>query len=314
MKKVLRSSLMAAILAVLAACGNAPTTEVVQSGRNTISMVDPLGNNIEVLENAETIVSLAPAITQVLIDLGAADRIVVVDTWTAGQMDGFDQLPQLDMMAPDMETLLALAPELVLAGEVSFGMDGDIFQPLMDAGIAVAQIPTSNSIQAIKEDVQFIADVVGLHDEGAMLLDDMQSAIDEITSLTQDVEEPKRVLFEISPLPDIFSFGTGTFLNEMLELAGAVNVFSDQQGWLPVTEEAAVAANPDVILTNVDFLEDPVSEILGRSGWTHVAAIENGAVHYVDNGYTSLPNHRIVNGLREMAKAIHPETFQSLGE
>jgi len=298
MKKLL---ILACLL--LAACGQAPV-----STRN--HTYDRLGRAIEIPKQAETIISLAPSITQVLTDLGAAPKLIAVDSWS----DGFPELPKLDMMTPDLELILSLSPDLVLATEISFGMDEGIFQMLMDSGIVVAHIPTSTSIQGIMDDNQFIADAVGLTEAGMELNREMATAIEEVRMLAKQVETPKTVLFEISPLPDIYSFGQGTFLQEILEVVDAQNVFAAQQGWLPIAEEAAILANPDVILTNVDFLDDPVAEILTRNGWVHVNAIQNSAVFQITNETTSLPNHRIVHGLREIAKAIYPEIFASLGD
>ena len=119
----------------------------------------------------------------------------------------------------------------------------------------------------------------------------------------------KTVLFEISALPYIYSFGTGTFLDEMIVLMGAENVMGDQVSWISVTEESAVAANPDVILTSVNYIEDSVGEILGRSGWENVTAVANNAVYYIDNGASSLPNHHIVDAMLEMALAVYPEEY-----
>jgi iron complex transport system substrate-binding protein len=98
----------------------------------------------------------------------------------------------------------------------------------------------------------------------------------------------------------------------MIELIGARNIFADQMGWLAVTEEAAISANPDVILTNVNYIEDSIGEIKSRDGWEEVNALKNNAVYYIDNGYSSLPNHNIVKALKEMALAVYPEAFASL--
>ena len=129
----------------------------------------------------------------------------------------------------------------------------------------------------------------------------------------ETITEPKTLLFEISPVPYLYSFGTGVYLNEMIELIGAKNVLADQEGWLSVTEESAVAANPDVILTSDNFSnEDPVAEILGREGWQNVTAVAEGQVAYIDNAASSLPNHHIVDALVEMAKAVYPDAYAEL--
>ncbi|MGH2266648.1 ABC transporter substrate-binding protein, partial [Enterococcus faecalis] len=75
------------------------------------------------------------------------------------------------------------------------------------------------------------------------------------------IKKPKTFWLEVAVLSDIYSFGNGTFLNEMSETSGAKNVLANEKGWLPVIEEAAIAAKPEVILTNVNYMKDPAKEI-----------------------------------------------------
>lgn len=312
------STIMVIIL-ILAACSSnnesSPDSESSSQGENTtLPTEDRAGHEIVVPKNIETIVSLAPSITQVIEDLGEKDKLVAVDSASPTYVEGIDDLAQVDISSPDMETLLALEPDVVFASGLIFSGSENPFQVLTDAGICVIQIPTSESLGAMKEDIQFIADSLNRSEEGTAIVSEMQREIDKISAIGDSVTKQKTVLFEISALPDIYSFGSGVFLNEMIEIIGAKNVLADQIGWLPVTEEAAVGANPDVILTNVNYIENPVEEILSRSGWQSVTAVENKAVAYIDNGSSSIPNHHIVKALREIAKAVYPEAYATIEE
>lgn len=95
----------------------------------------------------------------------------------------------------------------------------------------------------------------------------------------------------------------------MIEIIGATNVLASEEGWISVSEETAVAADPDVILTNVNYIENPVEEIKSRAGWENMKAIKNNDVYYIDNMSSSLPNHNIVKALEEMAKAVYPDKY-----
>ena len=275
---------------------------------------DRAGNEITVPEEITKVVCMAPSTAQVLEDLGLTDLLVGIDYQTPLYVEGVDDLPQFDMMAPDCESLLALDPDIVFTtGMSNIGSDGP-FAELIAAGICVAEIPSSESIAAIQEDILFIGDSFGMHEEGAAIVDEMQSRIDNVAAIGETITDKKSVLFEIACLPNIYSFGTGCFLNEMLELAGAENVFSYHEGWLAATEESAIAANPDVILTNVNYIEDPVEEILARQGWETVTAVSEKQVYYIDNASSALPNHRIITALEQMAVAVYPEEYASLAE
>ena len=295
-----------------------PEETVSASGEGEMDTAKPqedrAGNPITVPEEVNSIISLAPATTQILCDLGLADKIVAVDTNSPQYAEELtEDVMQFDMMEPDLEQILNAEPDIIFVSNMSSQGGDDIFKSVRDAGICVAEIPTSNSIEDVKEDVRFTADCVGMPEEGAELVADMEKVIDEVNAIGQNIEEKKTVLFEISPVPYLYSFGTGVYLNEMIELIGAQNVLADQEGWISVTEESAVSADPDVILTSDNFSnEDPVTEILGRTGWENVTAVKNGQVAYIDNAASSLPNHHIVDALKEMAKAIYPEEYAGL--
>ena len=273
----------------------------------------PRRQRIAVPAEVESIVSLAPSITQVVEALGLTGKLVGVDTQSPLYVAGLDELPQFDMMAPDVEQIAALEPDIVFASGISY-LDGDPFAALEGMGICVVDIPSSTSIAAVGEDVLFTAQCLGMADEGQALVDEMNAKIDEIAAIGATIEDKKTVLFEISALPSIYSFGAGTFLDEMISIIGAENVFAGQEGWIAVTEEDAVASNPDVILTSVNYIEDPVGEILGRAGWEAVTAVANGDVHYIDNGASSLPNQHIVDALIEMAVAVYPDAYAEYAE
>lgn len=274
---------------------------------------DRAGNAITVPAEITRIISLAPSTTQVLEALGALDSLVAVDNQTPMYVDGTSELPQFDMMAPDVEQIAALEPDVVFASGLSY-LDGNPFAALTEMGVCVVDIPSSASIADVEDDIRFIAACLGKDAEGEAIVDEMNASIDAIAAIGATIEDKKTVLFEISALPYIYSFGAGTFLDEMITLIGAENVFGDQAGWLAVNEEDAVAANPDVILTNVNYIEDSVGEILSREGWDVVTAVANADVHYIDNGASSLPNQHIVDALIEMAVAVYPEAYADYAE
>lgn len=269
---------------------------------------DRSGNTVSIPAEVNRIVSLAPATTQILESLGVMDKVVAIDTQTPAYVNGVDHLPKYDMMTPDIEQLAQLQPDIIYTSGMSY-IEGNPFQALIDMGICVVDIPSSASIADVKQDIIFTAACLGMEAEGQAIADEMQEKIDALAAIGAGITDKKTVLFEISALPYIYSFGSGTFLHEMIELLGAKNVLGDQFSWISVTEESAVAANPDVILTSVNYIEDSVGEILSRPGWNNVTAVANKDVYYIDNGASSLPNHHIVDAMIEMALALYPEAY-----
>ncbi|EIY7146272.1 ABC transporter substrate-binding protein [Enterococcus faecalis] len=298
----------------LAGCGKQEKKATTSSEKTEVTLPtkDRSGKEITLPKEATKIISLVPSTTEVIEDLGKTDQLIAVDTQSSTMMTDLKKLPQMDMMAVDAEKLIALKPQIVYVNDINLASSESVWKQVEDAGITVVNIPTSTSIKAIKEDVQFIADSLSEHEKGQKLIKTMDQEIDEVAKIGKTIKKPKTVLFEVAALPDIYSFSNGTFLNEMIETIGAKNVLANEKGWLPVTEEAAIAAKPEVILTNVNYMKDPAKEILARKNWENVPAVQNKEVFEIDNMSSSLPNNHITKALKQMAKAVYPEEYKDL--
>ncbi len=272
-------------------------------------IIDPSGNEITIKEEIDSIISLAPSNTEILIELGYKDKIIAADTQsqTLGVLP--ENLPFFDLMSPDIEQIIALKPDIIIVTGMSTVEGNDPFKPAADLGIPVAYIPSSESIEQIYNDIIFISKVLNEEAKGQEIVDNMKEEIANIKAIGDTIEDKKSVYFEIGAAPYMYSFGKGVFLNEMIEIIGAKNALGDQESWISVSEEAVLNANPDVILTNVNYIDNPVDEIKSRLGWESISAIKNSEVYYVDNMKTSLPNHNILIGLKEMAKAVYPDKY-----
>lgn len=275
---------------------------------DSLPLKDPAGNDIKIPENINKIISLAPSITETLVDLGLGDKIIAIDKNVSSKAGLKKDLPIFDMMSPDIEKMLSLQPDIVFVSGIS-DLDGkkDPFKSLKNAGICVASIPTENSITEIKSDIMFLANSTKTTKRGNEILTNMQKEIDTISKIPKSEDSKKTIYFEIAAAPNMYSFGTGVFLNEIIELVGGKNIFADQKSWISVTNEVIIQKNPDIIITNVNYIKDPVKEIKTRKGWENINAIKNNNVYYVDNNASSLPNENIVKAMGEIAKILHPE-------
>jgi len=284
-----------------------PEVSVETPSKIVLPTTDPAGYDIVVPEKIEKIVSLAPSITEILVEMGYADKLVAVDI----QSKNIENLPEgleyFELMSPDAERLAAMKPDIIYASTISIGDGADVLSPLKELGISVAYIPSSDSIEGIYKDIEFIAATLQDQAEGDKIVGEMRTRIEETRSLSETITDKKTVYFEISAAPYMYSFGKGVFLNEMIEIIGAENLLADQEGWISVSEELILSKNPQVILTNVNYIENSVEEIKARAGWDSVEAVKNGEIYYIDNMSSSLPNHNIVKALEEMLRAVYPE-------
>ncbi|MBP3930047.1 MAG: ABC transporter substrate-binding protein [Peptostreptococcaceae bacterium] len=283
---------------------------LVGCSKKDVVITDREGNEVTISNKLERIISTAPANTETLVELGLADKLVAVDQYSSDVAGIPENIEKIDFTNPDAETIISLNPDLIIAsGHNKSGSSDDPFKLVKEAGISVVYIPSSESIQGIYDDIMFIADITNTKEKGQEIVDNMKSQIDEISQKAKNVKEKKKVYFEIGPAPNLYSFGNSTFLNEMIELVGAENIFKDENSWLAPTEESIIERNPDVILTNVDYIDNPIQEIKSRPGWENINAVKNNQVYLIDKNSSSRPSSHIIKALNEMAKAIYPDVY-----
>ena len=128
--------------------------------------------------------------------------------------------------------------------------------------------------------------------------------------------DKKNVYFEIGAGSGLYTFGNGTFLNELIETVGAKNIFGNESSWITVTPEAVIDANPDVILVNTPGTNEAgltaIEDVESRDGWDTITAVQNGAVYSIDNNASSRPSQNVIKALKEIAKAIYPDEYKEL--
>lgn len=273
---------------------------------------DRAGNPVTLPAKLEKVAVFAPSTLKVIDGLGLHHKVIAVDTYSQSTDESLKDLPAFDMMKPDTEKIIALQPDVIFMTGMSNAGGNDPFKPVRDAGICVLNIPSSNSIQGVYDDISFIADVLGVHKKGADMIAGMKAEIAKYEKIAKTIpaDKQKTVYFEISAPPYMYTAAGKTFINEIIELLGAKNIFAKQEGWPAISVEQVLAQNPDVIITQVHYIDAPIDEIKNRDGWNVINAVKNDAVYLVTADYVSQPCQYIVKGIDEMAKAIYPEYYK----
>ncbi|MFJ8100793.1 ABC transporter substrate-binding protein [Lysinibacillus sp. NPDC096212] len=282
-----------------------------QVEKTSYKVKDDRGVEVEFAAAPKTIVSLQPSNTEILFALGVGDKIV-----GATEYDTYPEEAQKiervsDSVKFNSERILALKPDVVIAYTTGGDEENlNALKGLEDAGIKVFAIQSAKTFDDVYGDIQQIATVMGIKDKGDKLNDDIKGKIAEVQAKVKDVKEPKNIYLEISPKPDIYTPGSGTFQQEILDAANVKNVFADLKSWAKVSEEDIIAKNPDVILTTINYGENPTAEILSRDGWNSITAIQNKAVYSIDTDISNRPGPRIGEAVELIAKAVYPELFK----
>lgn len=285
-------------------------TLLVGCGDKAVSMKDREGNEFTSPKKIERIISTAPSNTDVLVGLGLADKLVAVDKYSADIEGVSKDIPKIDFRNPDVEAIIGYKPDIIIASGHNKVGDEDPFKAVKDAGITVVYLPSSVSIDGIYGDIEFIAEITNKKSEGKKIIDGMKKDVADIKAIGDTITDKKNVYFEIGSGSKLSSFGSETFLNEMIEIIGAKNIFADEKSWISPSEESIISKNPDVILTNEGYLENPVKAIATRKAFEGINAVKNNNIYLLDKDTTSRPSQNVVKALKEMAKAVYPDKYE----
>ena len=275
---------------------------------------DRAGNEIKIPERIDKIICLSPSITEILIDIGEAYKIISVDSYSKEILEknniDYSEMQIFDMMNPNAEKIISINPDIIFVNTFSVFSGKSSIDVIKSLGLTVAVIPNSDTLAGIEDDIYFFGEVLKLEDKAEEIVFEMKENIEKIKSIGDKIEDKKSIYFEIGAMPNLYSFGTNVYLDDMINIIGAKNIFEDRNSWIAVSEESVLSANPDIIFTSVDYIDNPVSEILNRHAWQNIKAIQKKQVYFIPS--SSLPNHNIIKSLVLMAKSIYPNEYKEL--
>jgi iron complex transport system substrate-binding protein len=262
---------------------------------------------------ATRIVSLVPALTEMLFAIGAGPRLVAVSSYDEFPPE-VQSLPRVGaLLDPDMERILALRPDLVL----SYGSQTDV-----QAQLARAKVPVFSyrhaGLNGVFTSLKDLGEAVGRPAESDRLAREIRSGLDGIESRVRGRPRPRTLLvFERDPasLRGVYVSGGVGFLHDMLGIAGGVNVFADvQREAVQPSIEMLLARAPDVILevraTGPLAAPDVVQAKRAWSALASVPAVQKGRIHMLPGENLVVPGPRVVQGTEAFARALHPDAFE----
>lgn len=255
-------------------------------------------------ESPRRIVSLAPACTETLIELGLKDRLVGITPFSDYLKEAKDIEKIGFFTQPSLEKIVALRPDLVLAADY-IGQES-ICRTLKRLGIKVEVFRRGG----VKNMLEMVAEVGGLCDkerESRKLIGAMKATMHEAKRKVEGMEKP-RVYVEVGYSP-LFTAGKGSHIDDLIEIAGGENIAREIDKPYPrISQEFIIQKDPQVIILPYMGRGYTKESVKKRSGWENISAVQNNRI-YDDIGtqIITIPSpNLILKGLPELAKRIHP--------
>jgi len=266
-----------------------------------------LALTLQASEQPQRIISLVPAVTEILFALGIGDRVVGV-----GSFDTFppevEKLPRVGaLLDPDLERILSLRPDLVAV----YGSQTDLRKQLDRAGVPIF-VYSHAELADVTVTIRALGDRVGASDRAAALIGDIERRITAVRQRTAGQPRPRTLIVfgrESGTLRGIYASGGYGFVHDMVTAAGGDNVFADvKQESVQATTELILARRPEVILELRAEPLDPGMEKKERAVWNTLAsvpAVRNGRVHIITDRRTVIPGPRVGEGVEVLERALH---------
>jgi len=265
-------------------------------------VVDDIGRLVAINGTPERIISLAPSNTEILFALGLGDKVVGVTMYCDYPPEAQDKEKVGDYYGPDIEKIIALQPDLILATDFH---RFDLIPALAEQGFTVFAV-APQTLEDVLESIQKIGTITGKEAEALELLNGMTSKIEEIEEQTEELEEKPRV-FYITWHDPMWTVGRNTWIDDLIKIAGGVNIFSQYfESGAMVEIEWVIVLNPEIIIAS----EWSYDWAQNATDLASTNASQTGRVYTFDDDLAQRPGPRLVKGLEWFAHLIHPEIFE----
>ncbi len=277
-----------------------------EADRKTV--VDDLGRSISIPAQVRRVVTLAPSVTEVLYAAGGLSKLVGVST-ADDYPPSVLELPSFSALPLNFEAIVGLEPDLVLATtQVNNPRDAEVLEE-MDVPTFFIQ---TQSLDDVLRNIRTVGSLVGTEVSARIVADSLGRIIEQLRSITDSLSSRPRVLVLLSE-EKLFSFGAGSYMHSLIELAGGQSITAGIDHQVPVlSEEFVVQQNPDVIFGTFPENIGAAELLFFHPEWSGVPAIKNELVFSIDPDLLLRAGPRTIDGTLEILAILHPEIALTL--
>jgi iron complex transport system substrate-binding protein len=292
------------ILWLTAFCSLFFSTEPATAAR---MVTDETGRSLTVPDDPKRIVSFAPSITEIIFALGRDDRLKGVSRFSDFPAEA-TRLPSVgSYIRLDLEKIVVLKPDLCFA--TKDGNPKDIVARLAALNIPVYVVDPKN-LQAVIETIERIGGVLNAGPRANAVIHEMRSRINRVKTVVATASCRPRVFFQIGISP-IVSVGAPTLINELIEIAGGINLAKGPTPYPRFSREQVLALAPDVLIITSMARGGRFEQVKQEwSRWPSIPAVRNHRILMVDSNLFDRPSPRLVDALEILARQIHPDLFE----
>ncbi|HEY0406923.1 MAG TPA: cobalamin-binding protein [Pyrinomonadaceae bacterium] len=301
-------ALIICALTLMLACSPKRETNGTQQSATTAAdtreVTDEAGRRVRVAVRPQRIVTLAPNLTEIVYAVGAGNRLVGNTTYCDYPAEAKQVAKVGDTLQPNIERIIALRPQLVL---ISTASQLEAFTKQLNEQNIAVYVTDPRSLEDVFRSIKSIGALLDETERGEMLVNNLRARASAVEAAVKS-SQPVRVFYQVSAAP-LYTIGREAFLTDLIRRAGGQSVTADVPGAFPrYSDEAALATQPEAIIMSVDSSMDQ-SNARPAASLEKSPAVLNNRVYGINGDLLSRPGPRLVEGLEQMARLLHPEAF-----
>jgi iron complex transport system substrate-binding protein len=301
----LRLALSTALAVALGLAGLPGASAQAETAPFPVTIVDDEGTQVVIDTEPQRIISLSPANTEIVFALGAGHRLVGGTAWDDYPAEAAALADVATFQGVTMEQVVDLQPDLVLAAGNFFTPPDDVAR-MRELGFPVVVVYAAD-VPAVLADIELVGSAIGAAPEAAALTAEMSGQLDEVAAAAAAAGGTPRTFYQIGSEPEIYAPAPGSFVADMVALAGGEPITTRDPAVFSIPLEELVVADPEVIVVGDANYGVCPADVAARPGWDGMTAVVNGDIRPVDDVPVTRPGPRLAQGLASLARAIHPD-------
>lgn len=285
-----------------------PACQAVTNPAAAITIKDGLDREVKLAGPAQKIISLSASNTEILYAIGAGKQVI--------GRDSFSDYPEEanavadiggDMGKYNLEEITKLQPDLVLAAGIN---TPEQVKALEDLKITVFYLANPKTLEDMFTNLQTVARLTGHEQETDKLVNTLRTRVDSVDKALANGTTRSKVYYELDATDPSkpYTAGPGTFVDLLIKRAGGENIGANlKTEWAQISLEELIIQNPDIVILGDSAYGTTPEQVSQRPGWEAIKAVQNNRILPFNDDLVTLPGPRLVDGLVELAKSIHPE-------
>lgn len=269
-----------------------------------LTVTDSYNRKVTIEREPGKVISIAPNITEIIYALDMSKKLIGRTEYCDYPEDVKNITSIGTLKEPNIEKIIELKPDLVIA---STHFKREVVQKLEELGMKVVVFYGQESFEGVYDTIEKVGMVLNAKESAEKLVSDMKMKVQDVLDKVKDKPRPSVYYVVSFGKSGDFTAGRDTFIGQMIEMAGGKNAADDVQGWA-YSLEKLVEKRPEIIICSK--YNNSKQGIENANGYKDLEAVKKGKLYEIDNNLLDRQGPRLADGLMELARVIHPESFK----